>query len=41
MRSGYLYIRDITCADPATGLALASREGYIEIDLYWSQASGE
>ena len=41
MRSGYLYIRDITCGDPATGLALASRDGYIEIDLYWSQASGE
>lgn len=38
LRTGYLYIRDITCADEATGLALASREGYIEMDLYWSQS---
>ena len=35
-KTGYMYIRDITCGDPATGLALESREGYIEIDLYWS-----
>ena len=35
-KTGYMYIRDITCGDPTTGLALESREGYIEIDLYWS-----
>lgn len=35
-KTGYMYIRDITCGDTATGLALESREGYIEIDLYWS-----
>lgn len=35
-KTGYMYIRDVTCGDPATGLALASREGYIEVDLYWS-----
>jgi hypothetical protein len=34
---GYMYIRDINCGDPSTGLAIESREGYIEIDLYWSQ----
>jgi len=38
---GYMYIKDVTCGDPATGLALASREGYIEIDLYWSNVINE
>lgn len=32
---GYIYIRDITCAD-STGAALSPRTGYIEFDLYWS-----
>ncbi len=32
---GYIYIRDITCAD-ANGAALADRSGYVEFDLYWS-----
>lgn len=35
-KTGFMYIRDVTCGDPATGLALTSREGYIEVDLYWS-----
>ena len=38
---GYMYISDITCGDSTTGLALTSREGYIEIDLYWSNAINE
>ncbi|MBQ9311164.1 MAG: IPT/TIG domain-containing protein [Bacteroidales bacterium] len=33
---GYVVVRDITCADLATGLANTDREGYIELDLYWS-----
>lgn len=33
---GYIVVKDITCGDPSTGLALASREGYIDLDLYWS-----
>lgn len=37
-KTGFIYIREVTCGDPATGLALASREGYIEVDLYWSNA---
>lgn len=37
---GYLYVRDITCADE-TGATLADRSGYIEFDLYWSNVLGE
>ena len=32
---GLMHIADITCVD-ANGAAIASREGYIDIDLYWS-----
>lgn len=35
-KTGYIHISDVTCGDPATGLALTTREGYIELDLYWS-----
>ena len=35
-KTGYIHISDVTCGDPATGLALETREGYIELDLYWS-----
>lgn len=34
-KAGYIHIADITCVD-ANGAAVASREGYIELDLYWS-----
>lgn len=34
-KTGYIHIADITCVD-ANGAAVASREGYIEVDLYWS-----
>ena len=33
---GYMYIRNVTCADLTTGAANADRDGYIEFDLYWS-----
>ena len=32
---GLMHIADITCVD-ANGAAVANREGYIDIDLYWS-----
>lgn len=35
-RQGYMYIRDITCADLATGFPLYPTTGYVEFDLYWS-----
>ena len=35
-KAGFVYVRDITCADAATGLANTDRAGYIEVDLYWS-----
>lgn len=35
-KMGFAVVRDITCGDESTGLAVASREGYIELDLYWS-----
>lgn len=34
---GFIHIKEVTCADPATGAAVTSREGYIEFDLYWSK----
>ena len=34
-KTGFIHIRDITCVD-SNGAAVASREGYIELDLYWS-----
>lgn len=40
-KTGFMYIREVTCGDPATGLALESREGYIEVDLYWSNVINE
>jgi hypothetical protein len=40
-KTGYIYITDVTCGDPDTGKALASREGYIEFDLYWSNVITE
>lgn len=36
-KTGYIVIRDITCADLSTGLANANRAGYIEFDMYWSK----
>ncbi|MCQ2135357.1 MAG: IPT/TIG domain-containing protein [Bacteroidales bacterium] len=35
-RQGFIVIKSVGCGDPATGLALTTREGYIEFDLYWS-----
>lgn len=32
---GYIHISDITCVNDS-GAAVANREGYIELDLYWS-----
>lgn len=40
-QTGFIYVRDVTCGNPATGLALESREGYIEVDLYWSNVINE
>ena len=40
-KTGFMYIREVTCGNPATGLALESREGYIEVDLYWSNVINE
>ena len=36
-KTGYIVIREITCADPSTGLANTDRAGYIEFDMYWSK----
>ncbi len=33
---GFIHIKEVTCAD-ANGAAIASREGYIEFDFYWSK----
>lgn len=33
---GFIHIKEVTCAD-ANGVAVPSREGYIEFDLYWSK----
>ncbi|HIY68851.1 MAG TPA: IPT/TIG domain-containing protein [Candidatus Alistipes intestinigallinarum] len=38
---GYIIIRDVTCADLATGKANADRAGYIEFDMYWSKTLNE
>ena len=38
---GYIIIRDVTCADLATGQANADRAGYIEFDMYWSKTLNE
>ena len=38
---GYLYIKDVTCGVPSTGLATADREGYVEFDLYWANTINE
>ncbi len=40
-KTGYIVIRDITCADSSTGLANADRAGYIEFDCYWSKTLNE
>ena len=40
-KTGYIHITDVTCGDPTTGKALANREGYIELDLYWSNVINE
>ncbi|MBR4851502.1 MAG: hypothetical protein IKU97_05565, partial [Tidjanibacter sp.] len=34
---GFIYIKEITCADLSTGLALSPREGHIKFDMYWSK----
>lgn len=33
---GYIYVRDVTCADLSTGFPLYPTSGYVEFDLYWS-----
>ncbi len=40
-KTGYIVIRDITCADLSTGLANTARAGYIEFDMYWSKMQNE
>lgn len=40
-RQGFLYVREVNCADAATGLANADRAGYIEFDMYWSKPLNE
>lgn len=40
-KTGYIVIRDFTCADPQTGLANADRAGYVEFDMYWSKMQHE
>lgn len=40
-KTGYIVIRDITCADLSTGLANTDRDGYIEFDMYWSKTLNE
>jgi len=40
-KTGYIVIRDITCADLSTGLANSDRAGYIEFDMYWSKMQNE
>lgn len=40
-KTGYIVIREITCADLETGLANADRAGYIEFDMYWSKMQNE
>lgn len=40
-KTGYIVIRDITCADSSTGLANTDRAGYIEFDMYWSKMQNE
>lgn len=35
-KTGFIYIRDVTCGDASTSLANTDRAGYIEFDLYWS-----
>lgn len=34
---GFIYFKEVTCADLETGLALSPREGHIKFDLYWSK----
>lgn len=34
---GFIHIKEITCADLATGLAKSPREGHIKFDFYWSK----
>ena len=34
---GFIYIKEVTCADLSTGLALSPREGHIKFDMYWSK----
>lgn len=34
---GFMYVKEVTCGDAATGLALTTREGYIKFDFYWSK----
>ena len=38
---GYMHIKDVTCGDASTGLATTDREGYVLIDLYWSNIINE
>ncbi|WP_418982733.1 IPT/TIG domain-containing protein [Alistipes sp.] len=40
-RQGFLYVREVTCADPATGQAVADRSGHIRFDFYWSKTINE
>lgn len=40
-RQGFIHIKEVTCADAATGLANESREGSIIFDFYWSKTLNE
>lgn len=34
---GFIYIKEVTCADLDTGLSLSPRKGHIKFDFYWSK----
>lgn len=34
---GFIYIKEVTCADLSTGKTLESREGHVKFDMYWSK----
>lgn len=40
-RQGFMYIKEVTCADLSTGLANADRVGHITFDFYWSKTLNE
>lgn len=40
-KQGFIYIKQVTCADLSTGLANADRVGTITFDFYWSKTLNE